>query len=186
MPASLRASRRRGAGPETRVTSVSFTPSAARRSALDRAHRRDIEGALGRVPSFDTSCSSSNRPSSTSASPHAGSATSGSTHLSGASCCSSLVPSGCSSLARRRSAALASMADLCGSQDPRQCDDRRWRADRRECSCSARCAAISHRGRSPRTQSATEVPTRDTGRPRTKPRRRSGVTMRRAGSWAPD
>jgi Mn2+/Fe2+ NRAMP family transporter len=54
MPASLRANRRRGAGPETRVTSVSFTPSADRRSALDRAHRGDIEGALGRVPSFDT------------------------------------------------------------------------------------------------------------------------------------
>ena len=33
------------------VTRVSFTPLAERRSALDRAHRGDIEGALGRVRS---------------------------------------------------------------------------------------------------------------------------------------
>jgi len=36
------------------VTRVSFTPSADRRSVLDRAHRGDIIGALGRVPSADT------------------------------------------------------------------------------------------------------------------------------------
>jgi hypothetical protein len=33
---------------------VSFGPSADRRSVLDRAHRGDIIGALGRVPSVDT------------------------------------------------------------------------------------------------------------------------------------
>ena len=32
-----------------------FTPPADRRNALDRAHRGDIEGALGTVPAFDTS-----------------------------------------------------------------------------------------------------------------------------------
>jgi NRAMP (natural resistance-associated macrophage protein)-like metal ion transporter len=37
------------------VTRVSFGPSADRRSVLDRAHRGDIIGALGRVPSVDTS-----------------------------------------------------------------------------------------------------------------------------------
>jgi Mn2+/Fe2+ NRAMP family transporter len=36
------------------VTQVSFAPSADRRSVLDRAHRGDIIGALGRVPSVDT------------------------------------------------------------------------------------------------------------------------------------
>jgi Mn2+/Fe2+ NRAMP family transporter len=33
---------------------VSFGPSADRRSVLDRAHRGDIIGALGRMPSVDT------------------------------------------------------------------------------------------------------------------------------------
>lgn len=36
------------------VARASFTPLADRRSVLDRAHRGDIEGALGRVRSFDT------------------------------------------------------------------------------------------------------------------------------------
>jgi Mn2+/Fe2+ NRAMP family transporter len=36
------------------VTEASFAPSADRRSLLDRAHRGDIIGALGRVPSSDT------------------------------------------------------------------------------------------------------------------------------------
>ena len=35
------------------VLSPSFAPSAERRSALDRAHRGDIRGALGVVPAFD-------------------------------------------------------------------------------------------------------------------------------------
>ena len=33
---------------------ASFAPAGERRSVLDRAHRGDIEGALGRVPVFDT------------------------------------------------------------------------------------------------------------------------------------
>jgi Mn2+/Fe2+ NRAMP family transporter len=36
------------------ITQAWFTPSADRRSLLDRAHRGDIVGALGRVPSADT------------------------------------------------------------------------------------------------------------------------------------
>jgi NRAMP (natural resistance-associated macrophage protein)-like metal ion transporter len=36
------------------VVNVSFTPPAERRSLLDRAHHGDIEGAFGRVASFDT------------------------------------------------------------------------------------------------------------------------------------
>jgi hypothetical protein len=36
------------------VTRALFAPSADRRSLLDRAHRGDIVGALGRVPSADT------------------------------------------------------------------------------------------------------------------------------------
>lgn len=36
------------------MVAVPFTPSADRRSALDRAHRGDIEGALGRVGAHDT------------------------------------------------------------------------------------------------------------------------------------
>ena len=36
------------------LTPVSFGPSADRRSVLDRAHRGDIIGALGRVSSVDT------------------------------------------------------------------------------------------------------------------------------------
>jgi Mn2+/Fe2+ NRAMP family transporter len=36
------------------VVSAPFTPSADRRSLLDRAHRGDIEGALGRVQAHDT------------------------------------------------------------------------------------------------------------------------------------
>jgi Mn2+/Fe2+ NRAMP family transporter len=36
------------------VVDVPFGPSADRRSLLDRAHRGDIEGAFGRVQSFDT------------------------------------------------------------------------------------------------------------------------------------
>ena len=43
------------AGPATgRVVDASFSPSADRRSVLDRAHRGDIEGALGSVKAFDT------------------------------------------------------------------------------------------------------------------------------------
>ena len=42
------------AGPQTPVVRAPFSPSADRRSVLDRAHRGDIEGALGRVRSFDT------------------------------------------------------------------------------------------------------------------------------------
>jgi len=42
-------------GPETgSVVHAPFGPSADRRSLLDRAHRGDIEGALGSVQSFDT------------------------------------------------------------------------------------------------------------------------------------
>ena len=37
-----------------RVVGGAFSPPAERRSVLDRAHRGDIEGALGRVRSFDT------------------------------------------------------------------------------------------------------------------------------------
>ena len=36
------------------MTRVAFSPPADRRSVLDRAHRGDIIGALGRVPSADT------------------------------------------------------------------------------------------------------------------------------------
>src|SRR5690242_13102039 len=36
------------------VTAVCFGPSADRRSLLDRAHRGDIIGALGRIPAADT------------------------------------------------------------------------------------------------------------------------------------
>ena len=36
------------------VTRVAFTPAADRRSVLDRAHRGDIVGALGRIPSQET------------------------------------------------------------------------------------------------------------------------------------
>jgi Mn2+/Fe2+ NRAMP family transporter len=43
-----------GAGGGHRVTPVAFSPPADRRSVLDRAHRGDIIGALGRVPSADT------------------------------------------------------------------------------------------------------------------------------------
>jgi hypothetical protein len=39
-------------GPD--VTRAFFAPAADRRSVLDRAHRGDIVGALGRVPSADT------------------------------------------------------------------------------------------------------------------------------------
>ncbi len=46
-----RQARRAGAGS---VASASFTPLTDRRSVLDRAHRGDILGALGRVQSFDT------------------------------------------------------------------------------------------------------------------------------------
>lgn len=38
-----------------RVTEVSFSPLAERRSVLDRAHRGDVEGALGRLGVADTS-----------------------------------------------------------------------------------------------------------------------------------
>ena len=37
-----------------RVTRAVFTPSEDRRSVLDRAHRGDVTGALGRIPSQDT------------------------------------------------------------------------------------------------------------------------------------
>ena len=39
---------------EGEVVRPSFTPSADRRSLLDRAHRGDVVGALGRVPAVDT------------------------------------------------------------------------------------------------------------------------------------
>ena len=46
---------RRGATvSDPRVVSAAFTPLAERRSVLDRAHRGDIEGALGRVGASDT------------------------------------------------------------------------------------------------------------------------------------
>jgi Mn2+/Fe2+ NRAMP family transporter len=50
---SQTATRRPTRAPEG-VTRVSFGPPADRRSVLDRAHRGDIIGALGRVPSVDT------------------------------------------------------------------------------------------------------------------------------------
>jgi Mn2+/Fe2+ NRAMP family transporter len=36
------------------VTAVTFGPAADRRNAADRAHRGDLEGALGVIPAFDT------------------------------------------------------------------------------------------------------------------------------------
>jgi Mn2+/Fe2+ NRAMP family transporter len=42
------------AAPGHRVARASFAPLADRRSLLDRAHRGDIQGALGRVAVFDT------------------------------------------------------------------------------------------------------------------------------------
>lgn len=41
-------------GQDGGLTRVSFSPPADRRSALDRAHRGDVVGALGRVSSLDT------------------------------------------------------------------------------------------------------------------------------------
>jgi Mn2+/Fe2+ NRAMP family transporter len=49
-----RTATRTPARPRDGLTRVSFGPSADRRSVLDRAHRGDIIGALGRVPSIDT------------------------------------------------------------------------------------------------------------------------------------
>ena len=47
--------RRQGRGPgRASVAEPAFNSSADRRSALDRAHRGDIEGALGVVHAFDT------------------------------------------------------------------------------------------------------------------------------------
>jgi Natural resistance-associated macrophage protein-like len=43
-----------GPGDDHGVTRVAFSPPADRRSVLDRAHRGDIIGALGRVASADT------------------------------------------------------------------------------------------------------------------------------------
>ena len=44
-----------GRGGQAGVTQAAFAPPADRRSVLDRAHRGDIVGALGRIPSQDTS-----------------------------------------------------------------------------------------------------------------------------------
>ena len=46
--------RRVAAEAEREVAKVWFAPSADRRSLLDRAHRGDVVGALGKVPSVDT------------------------------------------------------------------------------------------------------------------------------------
>ena len=46
--------RRVTAEAERQVAKVWFAPSADRRSLLDRAHRGDVVGALGKVPSVDT------------------------------------------------------------------------------------------------------------------------------------
>ena len=48
------AAARPGSGGDHGVTRVTFSPPADRRSLLDRAHRGDIIGALGRVASTDT------------------------------------------------------------------------------------------------------------------------------------
>jgi NRAMP (natural resistance-associated macrophage protein)-like metal ion transporter len=51
---TLQIANRRRAEPRETVVRAPFGPSAERRSVLDRAHRGDIEGALGRIPVFDT------------------------------------------------------------------------------------------------------------------------------------